>query len=202
MEKMEKITNNINNISIIVGGISIVITIFILALFLPFYLIRSSQYDIHMEVLNDICYSSIIPSHYQLEKIRAKGISTNCTESEIFVSTPVILGAIKDWWVVSPFYAIIYADNWQIQAVYMCGALFFMYFGVKFLFNAQVLSHFTNKGVQLLEAKFGNRRQIIMPKSNFQQQQQQQLQLQQQQQNCYQNYNYNQIEKEKDIMIK
>lgn len=80
---------------------------------------RTQNYDKHMYVLNNECRSGRQLSTIQYNKMTYDGTSTNCTEAVVFTSIPPCLGAIHDMWISSPFFALMYATDWKIQALYV-----------------------------------------------------------------------------------
>ena len=139
------------------------------AIFIPYYLERVKKVELHTYVLESVCYSDIIPDDIILDRLLHAGLNTNCLESEIYVNTPILLGALKDLWRQTPIYYVMYAESWQLQLVYVAGGLFCMFFGFRYLFKGHLISMFVEKGMGVLESKlnFGDGKRRLLVNKNI-----------------------------------
>jgi hypothetical protein len=81
----------------------------------PFYIARSSNYQKQLHILDTVCHKNNIFPEIQLNQVTHDGLSSNCSEAFVYISTWVCIGAVNDMWEGSPLYTIIHATTWRVQ---------------------------------------------------------------------------------------
>lgn len=139
----------------LIGGLLLSIVVVIVgAAYVKFYNERTQNYHKHSYVLQYECQSGRQLPHIQYNRMTYDGTSTNCTEAMVFTSILPSIGAVHDMWIASPFYALLYANDWKIQAFYVLSAVAAIVTGIR--------SYFTYRQQQAVLHTFSESRGAIV----------------------------------------
>lgn len=152
---------------LIVASLVIALSVVLCMSYAKHYNERTQNYDKHMYVLQHECRSGRQLATIQYNKMTYDGTSTNCTEAVVFTSIPPCLGAIHDMWITSPFFALMYATDWKIQALYLVLAVVAVVTSIQSYFKHQshreVLETFKSNQRNTAKSFVDGRERMLVP---------------------------------------
>lgn len=120
----------------LIGGLLLsIVAVVVGAAYLKFYNERTQNYSKHSYVLQNECQSGRQLPQIQYNLMTYDGTATNCTEALVFTSILPSIGAVHDMWIASPFYTLLYANDWKIQVAYALFAVVAIVTGIRSYFS-------------------------------------------------------------------